>query len=120
MEAQSGNGVKRLNYTHDAMIDLIIAEPTVTPTELAQLFGYSAAWVSRILGSDSFQARLAERKAQLIDPVVAHSLNERLRGVTIQAVEIIKEKLESEESAAYAIEALGIATVGMTKHRSPA
>lgn len=106
--------LKRLTYTHEAMVDLIIAEPTVKPGELAELFGYSAGWISRILVSDSFQSRLAERKSQLVDPLVAQSLNERLRGVTMQAVEIVSERLNSADaSASYALDALGLAVGGM-------
>lgn len=104
----------KVSYTHDAMIDLIIQEPTVRVGELAELFNYSPAWVSRILASDSFQARLAQRKSDLIDPLVAQSLNERMKGVAIHAVTIIGEKLEAEESASYAIDALGIAASALS------
>lgn len=108
--------LKRLTYTHEAMVDLIIAEPTVKPGELAELFGYTPGWISRILVSDSFQSRLAERKSALTDPLIAQSLNERLRGVTMQAVEIVSEKLNSADaSASYALDALGLAVGGMRK-----
>ena len=108
----SGHTV-RLNYTHDAMIDLIIQEPTVSSRELAELFGYTQGWVARVIGSDSFQARLAERKGQLVDPAIAQSLKERLQGVAIHAVDLIGQKLDSEASASYAIDALGLATAAM-------
>ena len=117
-KSHGGPGLTKLNYTHDAMIDLIIAEPTVRPGELAELFGYTPGWVSRILASDSFQARLAERKTILTDPLVAQSLNERLRGVAIQAVTIVSEKLAAEESAQYAIEALGLAISGTQRAKA--
>ena len=103
----------RFTYTHDAMVDLIITEPTVTTRELAEIFGYSPPWVSRVIGSDSFQARLAERKAQLVDPQITQTLNERLRGVAIHAVDIIGEKLDSEKSASYALDALGLAVTAL-------
>ena len=103
----------RLKYTHEAMIDMILEEPGVRPQELAKLFNYSAGWINRVLASDSFQARLAERKAKLVDPHISHTLNERLRGVAVQAISIIEEKLDSEQSASYAMEALGLATRGM-------
>lgn len=106
----------RLTYTHDAVIDLILHEPTVTQKELAEIFDKSPAWVSRVLAADSFQARIAERKSQLIDPQIAQSLNERLKGVTIQSLEIISEKLDSADaSAQYAIDALGMAQRGLTQ-----
>ena len=111
---KSVGGLVKVGYTHDAMIDLILQDPTVQTKELAELFSYSPAWVSRILASDSFQARLAERKGNLIDPIIAQGLNERVVGVTIQALNVISEKLEAEESASYAIEALGLATSALS------
>lgn len=107
---------KRLSYTHDAMIDLILQEPTVTHAELAEIFGYTAGWVQRVCSSDAFAARLADRKAQLIDPQISRTLNDRLRGVTIKALDIIDEKLSSADAgAAMALDALGIATANMQR-----
>lgn len=97
---------KLLPYTHEAMVDLIIQEPSVTPAELSELFGRSRAWISKVLSSDSFQARLADRKAVLIDPTLAATLNERVTSVTLHAVDILGEKLEKEESASLALQAL--------------
>jgi hypothetical protein len=107
------NEIKNVSYTHDAMIDLIMQDPTVTTSELAQVFGYSPAWVSRILASDSFQSRLAQRKSALIDPIVARSLNDRLRAVAVRSMDVIEERLAAEPSAQYAIDALELATKGL-------
>lgn len=115
--AHPGQRILKVSYTHEAMIDLIIAEPTVSAIELGEIFGYSAGWVSRIIISDAFQARMAERKAVLTDPVVAATLDERLRGVAIHSMTLIQEKLTSEESASFAIDALGLATVAMGMQR---
>lgn len=104
----------KLKYTHEAMIDLIIQDPTVTSGELAELFGFSSAWVARVLSSDSFQARLAERKSILVDPAISQTLNERLRTVAIKSLDVVSAKLDStEQSADYAIEALGLAAKGL-------
>lgn len=116
MSQDGSNTLKTLTYTHEAMVDLILQEPTVTYKELATIFGFSEGWISRVVGSDAFKARLSERKAALIDPVIARSLNERLRGVTVKAIDLISEKLSSEEAgAAYALDALGVATSAMNK-----
>lgn len=105
--------IVKVSYTHDSMIDLILQDPTVSSAELAAVFGYSAAWVARILASDSFQSRLAQRKSALVDPIIARSLNERLRTVAIRSMEVIEEKLAAEPSAAYAMDALELATQGL-------
>lgn len=107
------DGIKSVSYTHEAMIDLIIAEPTVSAVELGQIFNYSAGWVSRVIASDAFQARLAERKAQLTDPMVAQSLDERLRGVAMHSIDRLQEKLNNDDSAQLAVDALGLATIAI-------
>jgi len=106
--------LKSVGYQHEAMIDLILQDPTVTTSELAAVMGYSSGWISRILASDSFQVRLAQRKAALIDPIIARSLNERLRAVAMRSMDVIESKLDSEESLPFAVEALGIAQKGLT------
>lgn len=104
----------KLKYSHEAMIDLILAEPTVTNKELATIFGYSEAWVSHIRNADSFQARTAERKALLIDPAIRRSLEDRLTGVTVKAIDRIQQVLDGPDaSASYALEALGVASSGL-------
>lgn len=106
-------GPAKLSYTHEAMVDLILQEPTVTAAELGEVFGLTAGWVSRVISSDAFQSRLAERKAKLVDPVIAHTLRERVSGIAVQSLSIIQEKLTSEESASYALEALGVAAIAL-------
>lgn len=105
--------LKKISYSHDAMIDMILQDPTVSSSELAALFNYTPAWVSRVLGSDSFQARLAQRKGALMDPIIARSLNDRLRAVAIRSMDVIEEKLTAEPSASYAMDALELATQGL-------
>lgn len=98
--------LKKLTYTHEAMIDLILQDPTVKTAELAEVFGLTPGWVARVVASDSFQSRLAQRKAGLIDPIIARSLNERIRSVAIRSMDIIEDKLDKEASAEYAMNAL--------------
>ena len=108
MGAEAQKQLQKVSYTHEAMIDLILQEPTVTQVELAEVFGYSIGWVQTVLSSDSFRARLAERKAALVDPAIANSLNERLQTVAIKSLDLVSEKLSVEQSAAYAMDALGL------------
>lgn len=88
------NAVARVSYTHDAMIDLLIANPGISQNELAKHFGYTAAWISRIRNSDAFLARLAERKADIVDPTIIATVEEKFRAVASKSLDIILEKLE--------------------------
>lgn len=83
----------KVSYTHDAMIDLIIARPAISNWELAAHFGYTAAWCSMIKSSDAFKARLQARRAEIVDPTLTASIEDRIRAVTERALEVVQEKL---------------------------
>ena len=95
---QVGLAVRKLNYTHDAMIDLIIANPRISNQQLADAFGYTASWVSLVKSSNAFQERLAARRTELIDPVIQATLDERFRALTTRSLEILQEKLAGPAS----------------------
>ncbi len=85
--------IARVRYTHEDCVDLILANPGISQNEIAARYGYSAAWISVVINSDAFQARLAARRAELIDPGLMASLNERFRALTVRSVEVLQEKL---------------------------
>ena len=55
---QSYSRVQKVSYSHDAMIDLMIAEPRITQTQLAAKFGYSVGWVSGTIPQAQREQRL--------------------------------------------------------------
>jgi len=77
------------------MIDLIVAEPSIKQNDLAAIFDRSPAWISQIINSDAFQARLEERRTELVDPVLQASIKERLNAVASVSLEKILDKLTS-------------------------
>jgi hypothetical protein len=105
-----GRAIAHVSYTHDALIDMIMAEPERSQRSLAAEFGYTEGWISRIIASDVFQVRLAERKAQLVDPEIARTMNERLEAMAQQSLEIVERKLEQTKNPLYALQALGLAS----------
>lgn len=111
--ASAANAVARVKYTHDAMIDKILEDGAVSQNTLAAYFGYSVPWISRVMCSDAFQARLAERKTELIDPTLALSLEERMRGVVTKSLDVIHEKLIATNSADLALKALDVTARAM-------
>lgn len=106
----AANALARVKYSHDAMIDLVIANPRISQNEIAGYFGYTVPWVSRIFGSDAFQARLAERKAELVNPALTEAVEGRLKGLAMQSLDILEEKLQATRSADMAMKALEIST----------
>jgi hypothetical protein len=100
--------IQKLRYSHQAMIDMIIANPMIKQGEIAAAFGMTQAWISQIINSDAFQAALATRRAELINPVLVQSIEERLRGLAHQAATVVAEKLEATQNPDLAIKALEI------------
>lgn len=110
---EASGGIAKVGYSHDAMIDVMIAQPHLTQGQLASMFGYSQGWVSQIINSDAFRARLAERKEILVDPLILQSLDERLRGVAQRSLDRVLEALDTAKpefalrAAQFSTEALG-------------
>lgn len=108
--ASAADSIARVKYTHDAMIDLIIANPMISQNAIAAHFGYSVPWVSRVFNSDAFQARLAVRKADLVDPTLLLSVEERFKTMVTRSLDIFLEKLEATKSADLAVKGIEMAT----------
>lgn len=88
--------IAKTNYSHDGMIDMIIANPGVSQNEIARQLGYSASWVSLVMSSDVFQNRLQERTNEVIDPALRATLKERFDGIIARSIEILNAKLAAE------------------------
>lgn len=99
---------EKVRLPHEMIIDLLVANPRITQKEIAARLGYTAVWVNRIHGSDAFQAALAARRKEFMDPIVADSIDQMMNGVIRQSLDIIAEKLESTQSADLALKSLEI------------
>jgi transcriptional regulator with XRE-family HTH domain len=99
VQAANPQAIQKINYSHDGMINLIITHRGISQNQIAAHFGYSASWVSQVMSSDAFQARLAERAAEIEDPTIRATVEEGLKGLITRSVEIIKEKLKGEPSS---------------------
>ena len=82
-------------YTPEAMVQLMIDHPTWTHAELANAFGRLPSWTSAVLASDAFQQALDGRRHEVADPSLSATMEERLRGLTIRAVTVLQQKLDS-------------------------
>lgn len=91
------NEIAKVRYNHDAMIDLIIAEPMISQNEIAAHFRRTPAWVSIIISSDAFQARLEERRKELIDPAILASIDNRFKAIAQMSLDRVMEKLSNPQ-----------------------
>jgi hypothetical protein len=92
------------------MIDLMIANPTIRQVELAAKLGYTQPWVSRIIASDAFQARLNQRREELVNPVIAQNVEERIKGLAMLSLDVLEEKLGATRNPDLAIKAFELST----------
>lgn len=95
LPAPRPSGIRKIRYSHDAMIDVILSNPGITQNQLASTFGYTAAWVSQILSSDAFQARLSARRNEVVDPILQEAVDTRLKGMMLRSIEVLNEKLNA-------------------------
>lgn len=112
----------KLRYTHEAMIDLIIQNPAISQNQIAAAFGFTPGWISNILASDAFQAQMASRREEIIDPAIKATIEERFKSLVIQSLNILNERLaEPGVSANVAIKAaeLGARALGIGAHAPP-
>ena len=108
--ASAAGALARVKYTHDAMIDLIIAQPGISQNDIAKHFGYSAPWVSRVMNSDAFLARLAQRKEDIVDPSITLQVEEKLRAIASRSADMVLQKLENAPNDAK----FGLAALSMS------
>ena len=104
----AARAIRRVRYTHDALIDMIIANPAISQGELAKAFGYTQGWLSRVMNSDAFQARLAARKTEIVDPQLVLSIDEKLRALASKSLDIVLDKLAATQNPDTALKALEI------------
>lgn len=78
---------------HEDVADMMIAHPGIKRADLAKMVGYTPEYISMITCSDAFQAILARRKAETVDPLIREELDARFKAITQRSLEIVQEKL---------------------------
>ena len=109
---QEGRAIQKVRYSHDAMIDAILADPSISQMRLAQMFGYTAGWVSLVMSSNAFRERYIARRAELVDPRITATMEERFQAITARSLEVLQEKLSAPASVVPDALALKAAELG--------
>lgn len=81
-----------------AMAEALMANPTITNTQLAAMFDRTPTWISIVKGSDAFKTFYARRYAELADPELAASIKDRFQAMTEQGLRVLQEKLNKPAS----------------------
>ncbi len=114
--------LEKLRYSHKDMIDCIIANPGISQGALAARYGYSQAWISNVMASDAWQSALAARRAELVDPTLVATIEERFRGIVHLSQTRVLEALEKPACpVGVALKALemGAKAIGMGGNNQP-
>lgn len=88
----------KMNYSHEALADLMLANPTATLAELGAHFGRSAPWICQMRASGMFREHLVKRQKEICDPVLAANIEERLDMAANLSLEKLIEKLSKPEA----------------------
>lgn len=94
-ERVRGAAVAKMRYSHDDMIDFIIANPGVSQGAIAARYGYTQAWVSLVMSSDAWKSAMAKRREELVDPTLLATINERFAAMTERSLQRLMEKLDA-------------------------
>ncbi len=121
--APTMGNLNKVKYSHIDMIDFLIANPGCTQRVLAARYGYTEGWISNVMASDAWNAQMAARRAELVDPVLAATIEERFKMVTARSQEILLKKLDnpnvSDNTVLKAME-LGAKAMGVGGNAPPA
>lgn len=91
-------GPAKLSYTHEDIARWLVQNPAAPLKECAKHFGYTQSWLSCIIHSDAFQAKL--RKMQEgADAVTLLDVPARLRGVAAAALDGLAQQVDHAISA---------------------
>lgn len=92
----------RISHTHDQIIDWMLANPNQPQSLCAATFGYTQSWLSTLIHSDLFQAKLQERQETIFGEV-ALSVKDRITSLAHDSLAKLQEKIYSMDNPEHLI-----------------
>ena len=89
--------MNEFEYTPEAMIDLIVKNPTWSHRKYASYFCYPPSWFANVLASDEFQLKLDPRRSEIKNPAITATLRERFTSLTVQSLALLQVRMDSDE-----------------------
>lgn len=102
----------KLRPWHLEVADLLIANPTLKQGEVAKMLGKSQAWLSIVMNGDMFKEYMAKRRADIMDPILTSTVEDRYAAVAEKATDEFLRRMElapSSISNKHLIDAMGTA-----------
>lgn len=102
-----------VSHTHEAIMNWMIAHPERPLRDCAAAFGYSQSWLSTLIHSNLFQARLREKQDQVFSGI-KEDLTTKLGALADIGVEKLQAKMETSEDPKFILETtkVALATLG--------
>lgn len=88
--------LQNISHVHEAIMNWMLVNPDKSLKQCAAEFGYTQAWLSTMIHSNLFQARLKEKQEQVFSGV-ATNINEKLVAGANMGMEKLVEHLEKSE-----------------------
>lgn len=88
--------IAKVSIKHDAILDFLVANPTLKRSEVAGYFGVTVPWLSTIIHSCAFQDLLKQRQDLIFDVAVVQPIRDKLMGAANMAAEKLMEALTYE------------------------
>lgn len=107
--------LSELSWWHDALIDLLIAQPQLRAKHLAEHFSVTPGWISTVTNSDSFREAYALRRGD-VESHILQGVTQKAETVALTSLDRIQEQLEDndkltmgqlKEAATLGLETLG-------------
>jgi hypothetical protein len=95
--------IQRISHTHDQLMNWLISNPEASLRDCADYFGYSQGWLSQIIHSDVFQAKLRERQDDVFIRV-ADGIPAKLSAMADVALGKVTEALERSDDGKFALD----------------
>lgn len=110
--------IQDVSHTHEAVMNWLIANPQLPLGTCAAHFGYSRSWLSTLIHSDVFQARLREKQDQFFSQV-SGNLTTKLTALADVGIEKLQEKMETSEDPRFLLEASKLALANLGFNTKP-
>lgn len=109
-----GEAVQKLSHTHDQIIDWLLAHPDQPQSRCAAEFKFTEPWLSTLIHSDLFQAKLHERQ-EVIFHEVALSVKDRITALAHDSLKRLHERVPGmKDEDVIATSELALKALGFT------
>jgi phosphate starvation-inducible protein PhoH len=100
--------LRDLSYRHEAILDWLILNPNKSQGDCARELGYTEAWLSVVINSDLFQARLRMLQQEKREHGI-FTIAEKLAGLADMAIERTIKHVEVSVDPAFVLSAAEVA-----------